>query len=539
MDSIDDRFEDSQIENPGRREFLRTGGLAAAGIAAGINPFADSEVEAQGSRDRALLYDISLSSFGAQRDKKSDKRRLDTERQRILDKLDSKWEKFLKVASSRVRHRFYLDVNTIAQHADRIVADVRQKGITGAYKQQQAVYFNPNLTSGVYANVLIDRDIGTTVREISTAYTPQDVQATTTALITGTYKGKLPKAGDLAQFPIRFLKFASRAGMKEGTDYHAYKLQPGQTFHNLISTYTQGDYSKNVDAVLKFNSIKRTEMNSLSAGTSIYVPREIYRNPLQPIVAEEKVPGKYVTVPAPRLIVPAETPEESAERVEREKEKRDKIPELGASVNSYLDDVIAQNLMVLGQSEMPSVLTEAFNMRNEKQITFYSNDRNLNRLAEAYGKGIISYLQANPHVTKVITDNGHGEGDPGAPNRDKNPTLYEGHFTQKIWTHLSEFLRSEQQRLGMKFEVFPLDYKGGGRQRERLNWYVEQANRINKTVNGKDDSIYVSIHINSARGDFEPPPEVRVHGKGPQPKSTELGAHILAQAVPFYQNSFK
>ena len=441
--------------------------------------------EAQESRDRALLYDISLSSFGAQRDRKSDTRRVNEERRRILDKLDARWNPFLKVASSRVRHRFYLDVNTIAQHADRIVADVRQKGITDAYKQQQAVYFNPNSAQGVYANVFIDKDIGTTVREISTAHTPREVQATTTALITGTYRGNPPKTGDLAKFPVRFLKFASRAGMKEGTDYQAYVLQSGQTFHNLISTYTQGDYSKNVDAILKFNSMKRSEIGSLSAGTSIYIPREIYRNPLQPTVTEEKAPGKYVTVPAPRPIVPAERPEESRDRAEREREKKEKIPELGASVNSYLDDVIAQNLMVLGQSEMPSVLTEAFNMRSERQIAFYNNDRNLNRLAEAYGKGIINYLKANPHVTKVITDNGHGNGDPGAPNQNK--TLYEGDFTGKIWKHLSEFLISERQRLGIKFEVFPLNYEGGGKQRARLNWYVEEANRINKTVNGKDD----------------------------------------------------
>src|SRR3989338_7814198 len=184
MDSIDDKFEDSQMENPGRRDFFRIMGLAAVGVATGINPFADSEVEAQGSRDRALLYDISLSSFGAQRDRKSDTRRVNEERRRILDKLDARWNPFLKVASSRVRHRFYLDVNTIAQHADRIVADVRQKDITDAYKQQQSIYFNPNSAQGVYANVFIDRDIGTTVREISTAHTPQEVQATTTAFVT-------------------------------------------------------------------------------------------------------------------------------------------------------------------------------------------------------------------------------------------------------------------------------------------------------------------------------------------------------------------
>ena len=186
---------------------------------------------------------------------------------------------------------------------------------------------------------------------------------------------------------------------------------------------------------------------------------------------------------------------------------------------------------------MPATLMEAFNIRNAKQRKFYGNDSNLRGLVRAYGKGILSYLEANPHATNIIFDNGHGKGDMGAPDDTRNPTVYEGNFTRKIFESLRDFLREEQR--GKNFRIFPLDYNGGGGQKERLRWYVDEANRINQAVNGKDNSVYVSIHVNSARPDFEPPPEARVHGRGPQPKSTELGAHILSYAVPFYETNFK
>ena len=527
-------IEKDEIDVSSRRDFLKIAGIVSGGAAIGLNPFADSEAEAQAFRNKALLYDIRLSSLPMYADRAFDRRKVADERRRLLALLNPRLRPFLKLDDTKTRHNFYLDIKTIAQHADRIVAGTRQSGINGTYKQQKPVNYNPNRTQGIFANVLVDRDIGTTVRELSTAYTPRDVQATTSALVQEVYRGRLPRSGDLARFQVRFLKFALRTGMKEGIDYFAYTLQPRQTLNNFISTYTQGDYGKNTDAVLKFNSIEPYEINSLSAGTMILVPSEIHKNPLQPTVVAEKTPGKYVIVPAPKPKDPVET---SAETAEREAVKTESIPEIGESANSYIDDVIAQNLMVLGQTEMPAVLTEAFNMKNNAQINFYRNDGNLRRLAESYGRGILGYLRANPHVTKVITDNGHGQGDPGAPNQ--NNTLYEGDFTGKMQNYLSEFLKKERASAGRKFEVLPLDYTGGGGQLARLNWYVNQANRINNIVNGNDDSIYVSIHINSARASFEPPPEVRIHGRGSQPKSTELGAHILSFAVPWYQSNFK
>ena len=523
-----------------RREVLGWVGNIAVGTAAS-SLLSAGETEAQGTnRERAFLYDIFVSSFDAFKDKAYDARKVNGERQRILAMINPGLKPFLKVDSSKVKHRFYLDVDTIAGHADTIAAELNKTGAAkGAYKQQRRVYFNPNSTSGVFANVLVDTDIGTAVRELSTAYTPSDIQATTTALVKEVYNGRYPRKGELVRFPVRFLKLALSTGMKEGVDYHEFKLNPGQTFHNLISTYTQGDYAKNVAAVLKFNSINPNEIGSLSAGTAILVPREIYKNPLNPIITEEKSPGKYAIVPEPKPKDPSGAPPGIAkqEADERDDAIKGKIPELAGSASQYIDDVIAQNLMVLGQTKMPAVLTEAFNMKNNDQLNFYKRDANINVLAESYGRGIIQYIRANPHVTKVITDNGHGKGDPGAPSQDG--TLSEGDFTGKIWKHLSEFLRSERQRLGMKFEVFPLNYEGDGKQRARLSWYVDQANRINNEINGKDDSIYIPIHVNSARPNFEPPPQARVHGKGPQPKSTELGAHILSFAVPWYQANFR
>ena len=522
-----------------RRDFLRAGAVAATGLAGLLMPGSldafspPSTTQTQGLTQRAFLYDVNLATFGAWNDKRADEKRMSGERKRILSLLNPKLKPFLKLENTGTRHRFYLDLNTIAGHADRIVAEVKKNGLS-AFKRQGLVYFNPNSTSGRFANILIDDNLKATIRELSTAYTKKDIGATEDFLTEDVYGGEDPESGEIVRFPIRFLKFALRTGMKEGVDYHTYNLQSGQTLHRIASTYTLGDYGTNLEAVLKFNSIEPSEINSLSEGVNILIPNEIHRNPLQPITVQKKGSG-YIAVQEPKPKTPLETPEESAETRTREAEVRRAIPEL-TDASKYLDDVIPQNLMVLGQTEMPATLMEAFNIRNAKQRKFYSNDSNLRGLAHAYGKGILSYLESNPHVTNIIFDNGHGKGDMGAPDNARNPTTYEGDFTRKIFESLRDFLREEQRE--RNFRIFALNYTGGGGQTDRLRWYVKEANRINQEVGGKDNSAYVSIHVNSARPDFEPPPESRVHGIGPQPKSTELGAHILSYAVPFYEKNF-
>src|SRR3989344_620079 len=175
-------IEKDEIDVSSRRDFLKIAGIVAGGAARGLNPYADSEAEAQAFRNKALLYDIRLSSLPMYADRAFDRRKVADERRRLLALLNPRLRPFLKLDGTKTRHNFYLDIKTIAQHADRIVAGTRQSGINGTYKQQKPVNYNPNRTRGIFANVLIDRDIGTTVRELSNAYTPRDVQATTSAL---------------------------------------------------------------------------------------------------------------------------------------------------------------------------------------------------------------------------------------------------------------------------------------------------------------------------------------------------------------------
>ena len=528
MGSIDEKLQvDSQIEGKNRREFMRLVSTIGTGVLAGFNPFIISKAEAQRSRrqkqprstlsEKALLYDIYLSSFNTQKSASSEQLRI----KRVIGKLRDN----VKVLREGNSYKVVLDVNTIAGHADRIVNDVRNRGISkDAYKKMKPYFFHPNSTQRRFSFLFVENDIGYTVRKYTTAY-GADVQTTVNALIS--MYGRTPRNGDFVAFPVRFLKTPYQRGLRLGTDYNQITLDKGKSLWTIVSAYTEGDFEKNYEIVRKFNAIMPDEVRDIAAGIQIMVPYRIYKDPLKPtIVADGTGKPARIIREAPTVSI-KETPTEAKER---EDTIIAAVPEMG-SINDYLDDVRSQSLGVL-KNEMPAVLSESFNIRNPVQHEFYSKESNLRELAESYGRGIISYLLAHPQVTKVITDNGHGTEDPGAPGANNKS---EGYFTREIQKHIGNFLRREGTKVRPGLQVFPLNYTGPADPRDRIMYYIKEANRIGNS----DDSVYLSVHIDSMNQNATPPPRMFVLNQGRQPRSRELAANMLAHAVPFYEITFR
>lgn len=488
-----------------RREFIRGVAATACLAAAGL----EQRAAAAPLNSRALLYDLQLGSFKTERGASA-----------LLKKVreDPEVGRFAQLVQAGTEYKVILDINAPAPHADAIAGKIEDI-VPDAFKFLTPSYYNAGSTSGRFANLVVERSLKNTILKYTTAYTQGEVDQTAATLVEY-YRSKklfgkdgIPASGDVIPVPIRFLKTPYRTGMVEGRDYHAVDLERGQTLLGIAQTMP-GDARNNAEILFKFNGIgERWQLRALPEGTRIMVPEVVVGDPSEPVVVAENGPG------IDYKIIPQQTPtSEIQDALEKE------IPEVRSSVDAYLK---AQNLGVLRGTNMPSVLTESFNIQNFGQRKFYNNEDRLRGLAEAYGRGILEYRRKhNPGLRKVIVDNGHGQRDPGAIHAASGMT--ETQFTQRIQGHLVRYL----DRHGL--DARAIDYEGSPSPRARLKHYTSTANRLGNS----SDSVYISVHVDSLGAKSAPPPRVFVH-IGRQEQSEALARCMLEQAVPYYKRNYR
>lgn len=156
------------------------------------------------------------------------------------------------------------------------------------------------------------------------------------------------------------------------------------------------------------------------------------------------------------------------------------------------------DFQILTRTRMPSVLFEGFNLNSPRQLRFFSERGNSDKLADVYVRGILDYKKGHPELVHVIIDNGHGEYLPGACVRIDGETLCERRFTQGIQDRMVAQLR----KYGL--QAHPLTYRGRynsmlNRKQaisKRINHFLAQAHKIGNRSN----SLYVAIHVESLPG---------------------------------------
>lgn len=304
--------------------------------------------------------------------------------------------------------------------------------------------------------------------------------------------------------PVRFLKLPFQVGMQEGVDYEIVRLSPGDTLYDVVNDRTGGDLERNLTMLLEFNEIRRNQASRLSVGTPILVPNDISGASLEPTTVSV---GDDLSVKVVHKAPPTRREELLEERLEMPK------------------DVIVneRSLGVLKYTNMPAVLIEAFNIQNDRQRNFYS-DNHLQQLAEQYVEGVVHYRQSeNPGLEKVIIDVGHGLKDPGAVHRASGAT--ERDYSTKLHNYMAAALQREG------FQVKQLNYAGRPSPIQRVRSYTREANAFGTSR----DSVYIVVHIDSLNSRLEPVPRVFVHNDGRQVKSSALARSMLGCAVPWYR----
>lgn len=488
-----------------RRSFI--GKMLAAGALASVSL---DEALAAPLNKKALLYDVMIGSFSSESIAREYGARVAKEAPELA--------KFMRLGKQGQYYKLFLDVNTIAEHADTLDRKLTKEGFD-AYKQLHPMFYNANTTQGRFANLIIERSLPDTVKKYTTTYDSQEATATVRSLLEYYRKNgfnSMPKRGDVVPIPIRWLKVPYQIGMEQGKEYSAVDLKRGQTLLDIAETM-EGDAKDNYKILKRFNAIEDGQERYLLPGSRIMIPKLIVTAPEEPIVING-------TEEAPRIIHEPINPTPEAKRsAEIAKEYEERIPEVSKSISAYLRQ---QSLGVLRGTEMPGVLLESFNIKNFGHRRFYSNERNLQRLATAYGQGILDYCAKHPQVDKIIIDNGHGEKDPGT--NDPASGMTETQFTKRIQRYTADFLRSNGKR------VYALNYTGAPSAIARVRYYVGEANRIGDPHN----SVYIATHVDAMGTGHQPPPRAFVN-TGRQPKSKELAACILNRAVPFYQSEYR
>lgn len=212
--------------------------------------------------------------------------------------------------------------------------------------------------------------------------------------------------------------------------------------------------------------------------------------------------------------------------------KRPPVRSASDSVDKFIREA---DYRVLTKAKMPSVLFEGFNLNSPKQLRFFSEKGNSDKLADVYVRGILDYKKRHPELVHVIIDNGHGEYLPGACGKLDGETLCERKFTQKIQGRMVSQLRK------YSLQAHPLTYLGRyssqlSRKRsinQRINHFLAQAHRIGTRTN----SLYVSIHVESLPGTkpIYPIAYVKELGIG---KGHEVAVAAQPHMANFYSSNF-
>ncbi|MFC1648334.1 N-acetylmuramoyl-L-alanine amidase [Nanoarchaeota archaeon] len=514
-----------------RRDFLKNAGIVGAGLASGLSIPTGlearliEEAEKEQIRERANLYNIQLGAF----ETPGPAENMATRIRRTIDNMFPNLGRLVDVhLDNDGLYKTFIDAKMIGSHAEHVASNIRDRGVErGAYKRLVEVPFTPSIPLGANANFIMEDSLPEMVMRYMTAYS-SEVPAITGILreayeladwLSGEFR--TPRPGSVFPVPISLLKPVYQSGAVEGQHFMTADLESGDTVDRIVSMYTEPrlGLENNRAIIMRANKINPGQERDLAVGTRLVIPMQIYKSPLQPTIMTEEA--------TPRLMRPV------IERTAVEEVLEERIPEI-ASTGNYSDLIMEIGHLTVLKGESPSAMIEAFNLQNWEQMQFYNNDNNLRQLAEAYGRGILAYQQNHkPDLEKVIIDLGHGTTAPGAVDFSHGTGKTETHYAQRLHDHLVAYMQREGPRRGL--EIIPLVYDGVADEGTRVRWYQNQANAI---ADG-DDSVYISVHINSHRSQKPLGPDMVILGKSRRdPRlilSEKLANEMLAQTRPWYQ----
>ncbi|MFC1648130.1 N-acetylmuramoyl-L-alanine amidase [Nanoarchaeota archaeon] len=481
--------------------------------------------------NRALLYDLQLGSFtraaNAESHRDAVREGLQNNDLRELAPLVTMTE-----PGRLRRERVILKVQTIAKYADWLVDYLKSNNISDAFKVPTEVPYNPNRHDNIFSWLLQEEQLPDVVVNYTTAYTNREISGTRDSLLTiARNLGVTPRSHTFIPVPVRWLKKPYRFGGVEGTDFHIVKMQaPYRNLIRIASAYVKSDYTNKIEELMWYNDIERGQETQIWAEAPILIPTDIYVEPLEVVVVEESSPEVLQPPSEPIAASTDFPPDPFMPYFHTEFNPGPSESSFGPGIRNAKID--AQPIQVL-RNKVPAVLIESFNIGNKNDLFHYLEDEKLDRLTEAYAVGIQQMVQEEEvmrNVNTVIIDWGHGSGESGTKDNKYGTGTDERYFTNIIQNKLKEKLEREG------FTVYPLRYTQEASQRRRINYYIDEANKI-ADRHGVNRTVYISNHVNFAKGNAEPPRAFVDRNVASQPKSSILGKYLLMYSVPFYMDN--
>lgn len=539
---IADTIADTLESNPStdRRLFLK---FAAATASTFMLPNTSEAKRRRGTPldTQGLLYDIQLDTVGS----KVEAQRRSDELEQILVQTMTAGNGLGDAMPKSVYHvkedGFYSiiwNTNALAETAEILLQPIGIHEISDNPKLRlRPFFYNQGKTAGRFANILLDDSLRNMVQEFTTAY-GREVDPTVRALKKdyrekGWFKDtnyEPTHETNIVPIPARWLKQPLINGQVKGEDYHAIRIEPNGSLGQVVTDYTVGNDAEIMRALRSINEIKKGQ--TLYVGDTILIPHEMFQDPTKPTVVGDAITaGKHDDDDQGRTVFEADIPKPKTDRARVSKKDRAEVTAVKRIKQPQVPRTVKlgrRNHRVTTETNMPAVLLEAFNLKNTGQVKHYLNKRNVEELAHAYARGVVSYRDSNvPYMSHVIIDPGHDLIYKGAYGVFGGKKYFETDFTYDMQAFMAEFLNQQG------FKVHTLDYTRRGKAKARTNYFVAQANAIAKKY-GKEENwfrecCYISLHADSIANKKAYLPRAFVP-RGGQSYSSKLGEHVLTSA---------
>ncbi len=186
-------------------------------------------------------------------------------------------------------------------------------------------------------------------------------------------------------------------------------------------------------------------------------------------------------------------------------------------------------------SHIPHAYLELFKMHNRSHLATFSNESNLQQLAERIAKGI-DFYRANeqPKLDYIFIDDGHGTLDPGTIDYLNGKKITETSITRKFQSYLADELEERGftvSKLNFNRDVYDEFYTDNWDwQDARLDHYATTV----RSLGNPENTIFLSSHVDGRPSDNYGP---MIH-YWKNENAEKLSESIAASIFPLWSQKF-
>ncbi len=476
-----------------RRDFLKLfgGGVVAAVALTSMPLSAISQILPGVSQDNQQitsddnLWDIKIGRYDSA---KKANNRLVKLRSQVARELKS----YFAIKEDENGADLYLNVNTIREFGDNIIRDL--KANTKLRKGE-----TPELVENLK---LLGKSDDYSVLELTARENPEAhlvakyLKASNDESIRELVNlVKKENDNQYVEIPTNWLKSHVLLGYEEGKEIQILNADnTSVTLRNKILNNMLIPSDKALDEIVSLNDLNKEDLDKISTEVTVAIPSTNFLNRDETLSINDLVEDRELNPDLVKIPTGLES---------RTYFYNSTINNAPTGFHNYKEDTISRNdLKIIRDAKIPTVLVEAFHLSNNAELGKYLNENNLTpdkselkKLTDKFVEGIDSYYAAKLITSPKQKENcmvfltvGHGEHGPGAVIDVNGVEVKENMFNKEMTNLMKEELLAK----GYQVEVLNFQGKGKDLASRRLDHYITEINKGNP-----DFDIAVSMHAES------------------------------------------